>query len=218
MEFTVEDLAAFSGVILNTVRVVLARHESFVEHVRTQDNGQRGGQFKIYRVRHERLEQLRSMINDAYTNLLPPSVDPSNAKEVPISLRAAEDVLRRRFPQEQDLAQKQKLFDLAEVRIESARQEIGLLVRQLPQQTGELLRFRLQSAESLLGLCQDEMALAMGTKPIEEVDVIAILKNFKALADKFTKNGDNGDAAALLGRVVESPVLTAAVGQTVYST
>jgi hypothetical protein len=213
VEFTVEDLATFSGVKLNTVRVVLARHENLVQHVRTQDTGQRGGQFKLYRVKDEQLEQLRLLINNTYTNhIFPPNAEGSDvSKDVPISLRATEDVLKRRFPQEKSLAAKRKLFDLAEIRLESARQEIGLLQRQLPYERSELLRFRLQSAESLLDLCMKELAFALGEQPIEEMNLPGLLVDTNTQAKEFVKNGDSGAAASLLGRVIESPVLAAAV-------
>jgi hypothetical protein len=213
-EFTAEDLAAYSNVKLNTVRVVLGRNENLIEQVGLRDTGQRGGQFKVYRLKNDHVPDLLNQIRETYANLIPPQLkntgDLKTEDTEPLSLLTAEDVLLHRYRDAETLEQKQRLFDLAEIRITSARFDVDLLSRQVSAEIAENLRTRLNSLDTLLDLCAQELAMASGGG-VSAGYVIQLLKTVKRLADDFSRQGDSSEAAAILSRVVDSPVLEQAV-------
>jgi hypothetical protein len=100
-EFTVADLAHYSGTKENTVRTVLARESRFVERVGTRGQGRRGGQPVQYQLRtdaeHELVGILREVDNFG-ADLPPLTPNCSEADPVMLSLIAAEDVLLRQLP------------------------------------------------------------------------------------------------------------------------
>ena len=208
-EFTAEDLARFSGVKLSTVRGVMTRQESNLEQARVQETGSRGGQFKVYRIKPDRVEHLKGIVTTAYATLHPGTV---KNIVIPISLRAVEDTLTRRWLDvKNDVAKREELYTLAEIRLESARHDIELLLRQAPIESAPHLRLRLQSAEMLFELCANELAAENGTKQIPSPEVLATLMRFKDVAEQLRSEGDANEALTYLSRVVVSPLLSHAV-------
>jgi hypothetical protein len=205
-EFTASDLARFSGVKLDTVRTIMVRQESNLEQVRVQETGSRGGQFKVYRIRPSRVEDIQALVTTAYANLTPGT---TKTVVIPISLRAVEDTLTRRWlDSKNDVVKRAELFSIAEIRLESARYDIDLLLRQAPAESAPHLRLRLQSAEMLLDLCANELAAENGTRRIPSQEVYATLLKFKDVAEKLRSEGDANEAVTYLSRAVGSPLLT----------
>ncbi|OJF14501.1 hypothetical protein [Couchioplanes caeruleus] len=100
-EFTVADLAHYSGAKDNTVRTVLSRDARFVERVGTQAQGRRGGQPIQYRLCTATEDELVGMLREVDTlgvDLPPLPEGCSDVDPVVMSLKAAEDVLLRQLP------------------------------------------------------------------------------------------------------------------------
>ncbi|GIF15740.1 hypothetical protein [Actinoplanes teichomyceticus] len=99
-EFTVTDLAGYSGVKENTVRTVLARDARFVERGGTRAQGRRGGQPIQYRLRADAEDELIGVLREleGVGANLPPLVTDQEDPAM-LSLIAAEDILLRQLPQ-----------------------------------------------------------------------------------------------------------------------
>jgi hypothetical protein len=116
-EFTVADLAHYSGVKVNTVRTVLGRDSHFVECLgaQAQAQGRRGGQPIQYRLRadteHELVGVLRQL-EDVGADLPPLAERCSEVDPAVLALTAAEDVLLRQLPAAVT-ADRAQLYDLA---------------------------------------------------------------------------------------------------------
>lgn len=112
-EFTVTDLAHYSGVKDNTVRTVLGRDARFVERDGIRAQGRRGGQPIQYRLcadaEHDLIGILREL--EGVGANLPPLVT-DQEDPVMLSLVSAEDILLRQLPQA-PTADRAELVDLA---------------------------------------------------------------------------------------------------------
>jgi len=99
-EFTVADLARYSGVKDNTVRTVLGRDSRFVERDGTQAQRRRGGQPIQYRLRPDTENDLVAILREleGFGANLPPLIA-DQEDPVMLSLIAAEDILIRQLPQ-----------------------------------------------------------------------------------------------------------------------
>jgi hypothetical protein len=99
-EFTVADLARYSGIKDTTVRTVLGRDSRFVERDGTQTQHRRGGQPIQYRLRPDTENDLVAILRELEglgANLPPLIADQEDP--VMLSLIAAEDILIRQLPQ-----------------------------------------------------------------------------------------------------------------------
>jgi len=211
-EFTAEDLEHYTGLKINTIRVIIGRQEALLEQVGIRDNGGRGGQYKVYRVRPDRVDELRARIHGVYANLLLPTLKDEQVS-VPLSLRAAEDVLKRRYLEEDSVPKKEKLFTLAQIRLESARQETELLTRQASTEVAQMLESRLRSAELLRDLCAKELAVAAAASSASGAEALDFMRKFKDAANDLKNQGEPNEALSYLTRLVESPVLTTALAK-----
>jgi len=112
-EFTVTDLAHYSGVKANTVRTVLGRDSRFVERDGPRAHGRRGGQPIQYRLCADAEEDLVGILRELEgvgANLPPLVADQEDP--IMLSLVAAEDILLRQLPQA-PTADRAGLVDLA---------------------------------------------------------------------------------------------------------
>uniref|UniRef100_UPI003F491CA1 hypothetical protein n=1 Tax=Actinoplanes sp. CA-084688 TaxID=3239901 RepID=UPI003F491CA1 len=113
-EFTVADLARYSGVKDTTVRTVLGRETRFVQREGIRSPGGRGGQPIQYRLRADAEPDLVAILRELESvgasrqPLVEDQEDP-----VLLSLIAAEDVLLRQVPQAATAADCAKLVELA---------------------------------------------------------------------------------------------------------
>ena len=99
-EFTVDDLAAASGVKPATVRTVLARESSLIERAGTVATGSRGGQPVLYRLAPDARERIAKRLG-----WLEASAPPMPAEAaLPVALLASEQLLLAPLPTEGDAA------------------------------------------------------------------------------------------------------------------
>jgi Zn-dependent peptidase ImmA (M78 family)/DNA-binding transcriptional ArsR family regulator len=99
-EFTVDDLAAASGVKPATVRTVLARESSLTERAGTVATGSRGGQPVLYRLAPDARERIAGRLG-----WLESSTPPMPAEAaLPVALLASEQLLLAPLPPEGDAA------------------------------------------------------------------------------------------------------------------
>jgi DNA-binding transcriptional ArsR family regulator len=101
-EFTVADLAHYSGVKKNTVQTVLGRDARFVERDGVVAQGRRGGQPIRYQLRAEAEGDLAAILRqlEGLGASVPPLLeDTGDLHQVALSLISAEDILLRQFPQ-----------------------------------------------------------------------------------------------------------------------
>lgn len=91
-EFTVGDLAEAADVKRETVRTILARESRYVEEVRRDSTGRRGGRPKVYRLREQAVPELGERLA-AIEPIVGPHRDSSAARAVPTSVLAAEELL-----------------------------------------------------------------------------------------------------------------------------
>ncbi|GAB1646158.1 hypothetical protein [Krasilnikovia sp. MM14-A1259] len=112
-EFTVADLAHYSGVKENTVRTVLGRDTHFVERDGTRAQRRPGGQPIQYRLRTDAEDDLVGILREleGVGASLPPLVA-DQQDPVTLSLVAAEDILLRALPQA-PVADRAELVNLA---------------------------------------------------------------------------------------------------------
>jgi hypothetical protein len=98
-EFTVADLARYSGVKDTTVRTVLGRDSRYIERAGTQTRGRRGGQPIQYRLQPGAEDSLVAILREleGFGANLPPLVADEEDPTM-LSLIAAEDVLIRQLP------------------------------------------------------------------------------------------------------------------------
>jgi hypothetical protein len=99
-EFTVADLARYSGVKDTTVRTVLGREARFVERDGTRAQSRRGGQPIQYRLRADAEQDLVGILRELESvgANLPPLVE-EQEDPLMLSLIAAEDILLCQLPQ-----------------------------------------------------------------------------------------------------------------------
>ena len=123
-EFTVADLATFSGVKPNTVRTVLGREPELVDEIGKRETGAKGGQFTRYHIRSDAIDRLRSELHGLYRQF-ETYVDKDKDKEdvgqstgekvskyqPPLAILAAEEALIRRFPKASDRSAKVQLIE-----------------------------------------------------------------------------------------------------------
>jgi len=206
-EFTAADLADFSGVNLNTVRVVLGREKEFWEDLGRDASGQRGGQFLRYRVKPEKFGVLEEAIDGLQRDARAiasgrhkRSSDESGSNatvDVPVSLLAAEDALARRFTETTTLGDRIHLLNLAEIGAAKYREQAS---------SNPACNSHLQALEVLREVCLIEIAQESepGIGPV----AFAVLKEkvLKA-ADALMNENAPQQAAFLLRHVVSGPLV-----------
>jgi hypothetical protein len=125
-QFTVADLAHYSGVKETTVRTVLGRDASFVERDGTISQSRRGGQPIQYRLCDQAESELVAILRQLKglgASLPPLSAEQDGMDHAILSLSAAEDVLIRQLPQA-GFADRSGLISLAVVDYEAVRPAI----------------------------------------------------------------------------------------------
>src|SRR5438132_1204006 len=156
-DFTVPELAQYSGVRPQTVRTVVTRERRNLKPLGKEARAGRGGRFKRFQVQLAQVEDIRQELNELY-RALPrerPVAVPQQSLEsepVPLAILAAEDMLIRRFPEAGEREERKRLLNLAGsvwVRYGS-----GLPEEELPGTT----RLHLESLDGLRKLCSAELA------------------------------------------------------------
>jgi len=127
-EFTVADLARYSGVKQATVRTILARDSQYVVRRPVVSTGKSGGQPLTYSLRLEAVQNLVELLRTLEAvGARPPvagsseSDDGWNGSAVPASLVAAEDALLRQLPLVCTLAERNQILRVAATDFETAR-------------------------------------------------------------------------------------------------
>ena len=124
-EFTVADLARYSGVKETTVRTILARDSHYVVRRAAVSTGKSGGQPLTYTLRVEAEQDLVELLRTLETVGARPPVsygaESDNRSIVPAALVAAEDALLRQLPLVDTPAKRKQLLRLAATDYETAR-------------------------------------------------------------------------------------------------
>lgn len=212
-EFTVADLATFSGVKPNTVRTVLAREPDLLVEVGKHETGAKGGQYTRHRLKEDAVERLRSEIDELYRQIgayvEPESPNKADAKASkytpPVVMLAAEEALINRFPKIMERAAKVQLIDFA--RTVAAKQSSSPGER--PRQAADLedhRAFHLLALHALIDLCSVELVFA--EKPQAVAYPASTLRNFFfSLAERGSHLGEQDYASTLLSRFLMSSIL-----------
>jgi hypothetical protein len=215
-EFTVADLATFSGVKPNTVRTVLGREPELVDEIGKQETGAKGGQFTRYHIRSDAIDRLRSELHElyrqfeTYVDKEKDDADQSPGEKAskyqpPLAILAAEEALIRRFPKASDRSAKVQLIEF--VRTVEAKQ--SLQVREKPNESqvwAEHRDFHLASLRALVDLCAAELILT--EKPEANSYPAPVLRDFFfSLSEWGGRLGEQEHSANLLSRCLMSPVL-----------
>jgi hypothetical protein len=135
-EFTVADLALYSGVKESTVRTILARESQYVQRTLAVPSGKPGGQPLAYKLRSNAEQNLTEVLRELEAiGAKPPVADRSTgdgAGSPPAALIAAEDILLRQLPQCRTQAERDQLVELAAADYEDARLEVNRSKPQVP--------------------------------------------------------------------------------------
>jgi len=212
-EFTVADLATFSGVKANTVRTVLAREPDLLVDVGKQETGAKGGQYTRHRIKEDALERLRSEIHELYRQIgayvereSPKKANEKAAKySPPMVILAAEEALIDRFPKIVERDQKIQLIDF--VRTAASKQSSP--ASEMPGQPAELedhREFHLSALRALIDLCSVELVCA--EKPQAAAYPASTLRDFFfSLAERGSRLREQDYSSKLLSRFLMSPIL-----------
>lgn len=203
LEFTAAELADFSGVNLNTVRVVIGREKEFWEEVGQSQSGQRGGQFLRYRLRPERvaaLEEAIQKLQQEARSLARKEGAMGNFKskapeEVPVSLLAAEDALARRFTEAATLEDRVHLLKLSEMSAAKYDQHAA----------NPALACHLEALHTLQEICLVEIAQE-SESAIGPIAFAVLRDKVLKSADMLMSQGAVREAALLLRRAVAGPI------------
>jgi hypothetical protein len=211
-EFTVADLATFSGVKATTVRTVLSREPNLVVEVGKQETGLKGGQYTRHRVREEALQELRAELHELYRQIGSYVDSPASEKETnkgskyspPMAMLAAEEALLRRFPKMAEREQKIQLIDF----VRTVRAKLSLQANELPQEAsdlGEHRDFHLSALQALIDLASVETICA--EKPqLTAYPVRRLRSLFFSLAQWGSRLGESDYASTLVSRFLTSPI------------
>ncbi|MDR4469540.1 MAG: sigma-54 dependent transcriptional regulator [Nitrospira sp.] len=121
-EFTIADLARFSGVSYRTVSTVVSFSSDVVETRGYKETGRQGGKLIVYRVRPNRIERLRNMLSKQFENInRSPGMETAQSvyQGVPLGLLAAEDALLR-LPRNADSKQEAHLLQIVDIGLREA--------------------------------------------------------------------------------------------------
>jgi hypothetical protein len=125
-QFTVPELAKFSGVNDNTTRTVIGRNMDLVEACGHKETGRKGGKLVKYRLKPSKVEELRADLKKRFEALNVPFAAQSKSKtapSVPLGLLAAEDALLR-LKSAADNEQKEHLLQLAEIGLQEGKSHL----------------------------------------------------------------------------------------------
>ena len=183
-DFTVPELAQYSGVRPQTVRTVVTRERRNLKPLGKEARAGRGGRFKRFQVQLAQVEV--------------PQQSPES-EPVPLAILAAEDMLIRRFPEAGEREERKRLLNLAGsvwVRYGS-----GLPEEELPGTT----RLHLESLDGLRKLCSAELATTY--EPFfARVAFDRAKESLRLVAAAFKQAGQAEHAAELLDRALASTV------------
>jgi hypothetical protein len=208
-QFTVEDLARFSGVNPTTVRTVLNREAKYLHEAGRRATGQPGGQYTRYELDRKHVTLLRSELQELFGQVWATAQavqDAQNSNVIPLSLLAIEDALLHRYPNARDTQEKRHILNLSTVGLNSSE----LRGKRLTQKTVGLpaqLTLHLRLARWLNHLATAELAVETGTFP--DVHKLArIWREVESSARGFVELGDTELAEVIRRRLLGSPVAT----------
>lgn len=216
-KFTVEELAQYSGVKINTVRTILSREQAYLEETGRLETGKRGGQCRHWRVKPVMLQPLRHRIENLFGQVKMASPgsaepEPASAPQVPLGLLVAEDILVRRFPEAIDANKKRELIELAEVNFDTGRSEC----ENFPVcHNLDTMKAHMRTIEDLFNLCRMELAVAVPRSLNEGgFAVQGVFQRLTAAStDLWNLGGENRKLAfGTMQRVANSPVVNMALG------
>lgn len=210
-EFTVRDLAQLTGINQHTVSTFVTRSLDIIEPTGRQETTQPGGQFIKYRIRPEKVESARASIDEQFSRLA--AIRSGASVDVPLGLRAVEDLLSRRF-QRAPNDEKAQLFELAQIRIETARAEVAALLMQVPGGPPESQRLtdRLAAVEHMNDLCAKQLDLGSSGNAEKTRNLLQLVADSQALAEGLYKSGECDPAVALLNAAIGAAVNAAMHG------
>jgi hypothetical protein len=209
-EFTVPEVANFSGVKRNTVRTVLAREPNLLDEVSKDHTGSRGGRFTRYRLKEREVEGLTGELSKIYLALQkgviagPRVADKqvSSHYEPPLRVLAAEDALIRRFPLARTSKEKLALIEFSDEIL--VKLQLELTSTEPAMQEYE--SFELLSLRALRELCSVELIQSIVPDVVTAAPPI-FRDWFSTIADQATNLGQTDRGLGILQRFMASPLL-----------
>jgi len=213
-EFTVADLAHFSGVKLDTVRSVVSRNKSYLESGGRKKSDRPGGRFDMLRVRPDEIPTLRSTLREQFAKLRGigwrveslPDRFPA-ADTIALGVLAAEDTLVRRLPQEEGLEGKQSLLESARISLSGAHADAERLLSAVTDpEEAKKIEIHLRATENLIKFSTAELELPQDWLRKRFVRS-AVMASLCAAADllkdavELARLGEIADAIAIYERV-----------------
>src|SRR5262245_19478554 len=127
--FSAADLAQFSKVDIETVRNVIRGREYLLERASQQSEAGRGGRFVEYRLRPDKVAELRKSIRRAFNSACiedPPPTREAGVQKLPLNLLAAEDLLIWEHPGTRSLEER-RLLEIIHTELEASYKELRAL-------------------------------------------------------------------------------------------
>jgi hypothetical protein len=226
--FTVTDLVRFTGMNENSIRTCIQRHPDLIEKVNQQRTGRPGGQVMVYRIKPDHLASIRERLERDFRVLTRPHPSPiqvtagvrDEPSPLPLSLRVAEDDLRHKFAAAESTQAKVGIFELAQIRLETARTEVK---RILAKTTDITLGCRLAAVEAINNIRATELEVELAASsassdpittshtdeehaplPEKAVQLANHVDASRGIADDLHKHGENDAAIAVLDTAVNS--------------
>jgi tetratricopeptide (TPR) repeat protein len=198
-EFTKKDLELHSAVNSSTVATAVNRKKAFLDEIGTKETNRRGGQLKVYRVKDDCVELLRSDVrqlfdqvkdiateqpSDKATSLTPGQAEP------PLSLLAGEEVLSYLFPRAATIDQRRELLATATADLETGRSEIRSLSSERLDLRGAMAL--MQRVRALKTLSSAELDLEVSGSISGDLD---FSNTFTELAESIHYLSEHGESA-----------------------
>lgn len=207
-EFTVPEVANFSGVKGNTVRTVLAREPNLLDEVGKDHTGSRGGRFTRYRLKEREVEGLTGELSKVYLALQKgviagPRVggkQVSSHYEPPLRVLAAEDALIRRFPLARTSKEKLALIEFSDEIL------VKLQLELTSTEPAKYESFELLALRALRELCSVELIQSIVPDLVTAAPPI-FRDWFSTIADQATNLGQPDRGLGMLQRFMASPLL-----------
>ncbi len=160
-EFTVADLARYSGVRESTVRTIMGRESRYVKRAGARSTGRPGGQPVVYELRSEAERELTELLRQLEgIGARSPVVDGRATKDfapLPTALIAAEDTLLRQISRARDPQECNQLVMLATADYQSAQRAAKDPEREVAAHL-EVVAVLLRLARAELSISQGELS------------------------------------------------------------
>lgn len=215
-EFTINDLAKYSGVNRGTVDTLYRRYPQFWEVIEQEKNGKRGGQSVRFRVKPEEVQTLQRTLSELFNEvktLTGTKAERDRMAEArsevawkpldpPVSLAAGEEALLYLFPKAESAEEKQTLLAAADSDLRSGQLEVEILSKRAadPRQV-EGVKALLHRVAVLKKLSEAELAIENGLSLRGELQPQTLLPQLFDSWQYLIRSGDSERMDVLKKRI-----------------